>query len=99
MIVQAIYHGLKPVGLVYQAGEVIFENIPVEFHLIEDGKLIILGALSAISTEAGLYLDCNPPGVPDDVPEEWEDPVLDGTQLTVRQVYAANRNGDLLEVE
>lgn len=98
MIVQAIYHGLKPVGLVYQAGEVIFENIPVEFHLVEDGKLIILGALSAVSTEDGLYLDCEPADVPGDVPEEWDDPVLDGYVLNVSQVYSAAQNGTVLEV-
>lgn len=60
MIVQAIYHGLNQIVRVYHNGEVIFQNSPIEFHLIEDGKLIIIGAMSAIQTADGVYLDCAP---------------------------------------
>lgn len=34
-------------------------DTPIEFHLLEDGKLIILGA-RANSQPNGLYLDCAP---------------------------------------
>ena len=33
---------------------------PEIFHLIEDGRLMILGALSAMSFPDGLYIDCMP---------------------------------------
>lgn len=96
MIVNAIYHGLIEVHKVYRNGEIVFQRNPVVFHLIEDGKLIILGAMSAISKEDGLYLDCD---VPEDIPENWEDPVLSGNTLTITQVWSATQNGTSLEVE
>lgn len=64
---------------------------PVEFHVIEDGKLIIQGAFSVVETADGLYLDCAP-----DV--TWESPVQTGNVLHVSQVYAATQNGNVLEV-
>lgn len=95
MIVNAIYHGLKQVGRVYRNGAIIFENSPIEFHVFEDGKFIIVGALTANSLPDGLYLDCSP----DVNPTEWIDPILDGTTLTIRQAYSATLNGTTLEVK
>ncbi len=92
MITKAIYYGTRPVTRVYHNGVIIFSGEPVEFHVIEDGKLIILGALNANSYPGGLYLDCAP-----DV--EWIYPVQNGNVLTLEQVYAATQNGNILEVE
>lgn len=91
MIVNAIYHGLKQVGRVYRNGQIIFENSPVEFHLLEDGKFIIVGAYSAVGLPDGLYLDCAPE-------VEWEYPVQTDNVLRITQVYSATRNGSVLEV-
>lgn len=91
MIVKAIYRGTKPVPRVYHKGKIIYQG-NVEFHVVEDGKLIILGALHANSLSDGLYLDCAP-----DV--EWIYPVQSGSVLTVEQVYAATQSGNILEVE
>jgi hypothetical protein len=63
---------------------------PIEFHVFDGDKLIIRGAMSAISLPDGLYLDCSP---------DWEYPVLDDDVLNVTQVYSATPNGDTLEVE
>lgn len=92
MIVKAIYLGARPVHRVYHNGEIIFQREPVEFHRIEDGKLIILGALNANSQPDGLYLDCAPN-------VEWIYPVQVGNVLTIEQVYSAVQNGNVLEVE
>lgn len=92
MIVNAIYHGLKQVGRVYRNGQIIFENSPVEFHLLEDGKFIIVGAYSAVGLPDGLYLDCTPN-------VEWIYPVQNGNVLTIEQVYGAVQNGNVLTVE
>lgn len=70
--------------------EIISSDI-VEFHVIEDGKLIIQGAYSMTDLPQGLYLDCTP-----DV--EWESPVQVGNVLYISQVYAATQNGNVLEV-
>ena len=101
MIVNAIYHGLNQVFKIYRNGEAVFVSSPIEFHVIEDGKFVIVGAMSAISKEDGLYLDCEPdePEEPEDIPENWEDPVLNGYILDVSQVYSATQNGYILEVE
>lgn len=90
MIVKAIYRGSQPVCRVYHGGVIIFEGSPVVFHMIRDGKLIILGALSANSYADGLYLDCGP---------DWICPEQNGNVLTIEQVYAATQNGNVLEVE
>ena len=92
MIVNAIYHGASEIHRVYHNGEIVFENNPVEFHVIEDGNLIILGAYSAKEYPDGLYLDCAP-----DV--EWESPVQTGNVLRITQVYSATLNGNVLEVK
>ena len=95
MITKAIYYGTRPLTRVYHNGVVIFQSIPsepIEFHVVEDGKLIILGAVNANSQPDGLYLDCAP-----DV--AWIYPVLTGNVLTIEQVYAAVQNGNVLEVE
>lgn len=63
----------------------------VDFFKVEDYRLVILGAVSAVSTESGLYIDC-PPG------EEWIDPVLDGGVLTIRQAHTTKQNQTILEV-
>ncbi len=95
MCVKAIYHALKTILRIYHKGEIAFRDEPVTFHVIEDGKLIILGAYSAKSYPDGLYLDCEPK-----TPEaEWEYPVQDGNVLTITQVYSATQNGNVLEVE
>ena len=92
MIVNAIYHGESQLSRVYHNGKILFELNPVEFHVIEDDKLIIMGAFSVVETQDGLYLDCEP-----DV--EWEYPVQTGNVLRITQVYAATQNGNVLEVE
>lgn len=90
MVVNAIYHGSQPVHRVYHGGKIIFERSPVAFHVIEDDKLIILGALSVKSYADGLYLDCEP---------DWIYPEQKGNMLTIEQVYSATQNGNVLEVE
>lgn len=91
MIVQAIYHGRNQVRRVYHNGQIIFQNnSPIEFHLLEDGKLIIVGALMANQLPDGVYIDCAP---------DWIYPVLEGNVLTIEQVYSAKMNGNVLEVE
>ena len=64
----------------------------VEFHVMEDGKLIIQGAYSVVETADGLYLDCEPD-------KEWEYPVQTGNVLHITQVYSAVQNGNVLEVK
>ena len=90
MIVKAIYLGGLPVNRVYHNGVIVFDRSPVEFHVIEDGKLIIMGALEANSLPDGLYLDCSP---------KWINPVQSGNVLTIEQVYSAVQNGNVLTVE
>jgi hypothetical protein len=93
MITKAIYYGTRPLTRVYRNGVVIFQSIPsepIEFHVVEDGKLIILGAVNANSLPDGLYLDCAP---------EWIFPVQNGKVLILEQVYSATQNGKVLEVE
>ena len=90
MIVNAIYRGSQQVSRIYHGGKIIFECNPVEFHVIEDGKLIILGALSAKSYADGLYLDCQP---------DWIYPKQNGNVLTIEQVYSTTQNGNVLGVE
>ena len=92
MIVKGIYPGTRPVHRVYHDGEIVFQGDPVVFHMVEDGKLIILGALKANSLPGGLYLDCAP-----DV--DWIYPVKNGNVLTIEQVYKATQSGNVLEVE
>lgn len=92
MVVNAIYHGSKQVSRIYHAGAIIFQRSLVEFHVIEDDKLIILGALSAISTEDGVYLDCT-----EDV--NWTDPQLSDGVLTISQAYTSSQTGTTLEVQ
>ena len=92
MITQAIYKGTTPIVRVYHGGEALFSRSPVEFHVVEDGKLIIVGALNANSFGDGLYLDCAPDA-------EWSNPVQSGSVLTVDQVHSATRNGNVLVVE
>jgi hypothetical protein len=91
MIVKAIYLGTKPVPRIYHKGNIIYQG-NVEFHVMEDGKLIILGALRANDLPDGLYLDCAPN-------VEWIYPVQSGNVLTIEQVYGAVQNGNILEVE
>lgn len=90
MIVGGIYHGGTAFQRVYHNGKILFETKPVEFHVIEDDKLIIVGAYSAREFPDGLYLDCNP---------DWIFPVRSGNALYVRQVYSATQDGNVLEVE
>ena len=90
MIVKAIYHGLQAIQRVYHNGKIIFQNKPVVFHLLEDGKLVILGAMNANLQADGLYLDCAP---------SWDYPVKSGNTLTIERVYSATKNGNVLEVE
>ena len=90
MLVKSIYKGTTPIVRVYHGGEIIFQNSPVEFHVREDDKLIIVGALEAHSQPGGLYLDCSP---------EWIYPVQNGNVLTIEQVYNAVQDGNVLTVE
>lgn len=91
MITEAIYHGGVQIERIYHAGNIIFEGVtPFDFHIIEDGKLIIVGALSAKSYSDGLYIDCEP---------NWIYPVLNGNVLNIEQVYSATQDGNVLEVE
>lgn len=92
MIVNAIYHGASEIHRVYHNGEIVFQIAPVEFHVIEDDKLIVVGAFSVVETADGLYLDCAP-----DV--EWEPPVQTGNVLRITQVYSATPNSNVLEVQ
>lgn len=95
MITKAIYYGARPLTRVYHNGVIIFQgkpSEPVDFHVVENGKLIILGAMSMTSLPDGLYLDCAP-----DV--EWVYPVQNGNVLTIEQVYSAVQNGNVLTVE
>lgn len=92
MIVQAIYKGTTPINRVYLNGRIVFDRSPVEFHVLEDGKLIILGAMEMNSHPNGLYLDCAPH-------VEWIYPVQSGNVLTLEQVYNAAQNGNVLTVE
>lgn len=95
MVANRIYLGKNMVYRVYHRGEIIFLRDPITFHVIEDGKLIILGAHTANSLEDGLYIDCEP-----ELPEvDWIYPVQNGNVLTIEQVYAATQNGNVLEVE
>ena len=90
MIVNAIYRGSQQVHRVYHGGEIIFERSPVEFHVIEDGKLIILGAMSANSHADGLYLDCE---------HDWTYFDQSKKMLTVERVYSAMQNGNVLYLD
>lgn len=90
MIVKAIYHGLQQVGRVYHNGQIIFQNSPIAFHILDGDKLIIVGALSALELPDGVYLDCTP---------DWAYPVQNGNVMTIEQVYSATQNGNVLEVE
>jgi hypothetical protein len=91
MVVNAIYRGLTRLQKVYRGSHMIFQGVePFDFHIIEDGKLVIVGAMSAVSLPDGLYLDCSP---------DWEYPELNGDVLTITQAYSATLNGDVLEVE
>lgn len=64
---------------------------PIEFHVFDDGKLIIVGAYSAVGLPDGLYLDCTPE-------VERDSPVQTGNVLRATQAYSATRNGSVLEV-
>lgn len=92
MIVNAIYRGLSYVTRIYHNSKVIFEKILIDFHVIEDGKLVVMGAYSVTDTDNGLYIDCAP-----DI--TWEYPVKNGNVLRITQVHSATKNGNVLEVE
>lgn len=90
-MVDAVYCGDTRIERIYFGGEIVFQGVKAfDFHIIEDGKLIIVGALSAKSYPDGLYIDCYP---------AWTYPVQNGNVLTVEQVYSATQNGNVLEVE
>lgn len=89
MVVDRIYYGSALVNRIYHAGEVIYQRDPIIFQYFVDDNLIIDGALSAVSLADGLYLDCVP---------DWTYPVIDGSTLTVQQVYSATQTGTTLEV-
>lgn len=92
MILEALYYGKTPIVRVYRGGEIVFDRSPVEFHVVEDDKLVIVGALNANSFSDGLYLDCAPDA-------EWIDPVQNGNVLSVEQVYTATQSGNVLTIE
>ena len=78
------------VSQIWHRGKLIFQREAVTFHVVEDGKLIILGALTAVNSPDGVYLDCSP---------DWVYPVQNGNSLIIEQVYKATQNGNVLEVE
>ena len=93
MILEGVRLGLTEITRIYHGGEIIFQGEvaePFDFHVIEDGKLIIVGALSANNLPNGLYLDCVP---------DWEFPEQTDSVLKITQVYKATQNGSVLEVE
>lgn len=79
----------------YYNNKIEFRANPIQFHMVEDGKLIILGAYSANSQPDGLYLDCEP----NTTETEWIYPVQTGNVLSIEQVYSATQTGNVLEVE
>lgn len=81
---------LRRVMQIYLSDSVSAPHEPIEFHVFDGDKLIIVGALSALELEDGLYLDCSP---------EWESPVQNDNALRITQVHAATKNGNVLEVE
>jgi hypothetical protein len=85
------FPGLLMLSRAYRSMAFIPRTADIDFHVIEDGKLIIQGAYSMADLPDGLYLDCAP-----DV--EWEHPVPAGNVLYVTQVYAATQNGNVLGV-
>lgn len=92
MIVNAIYHEQNQVHRVYHGNQLIFQGMkPVQFHVIEDGKLIIRGAKSMRVIGDALYLDCSPN-------VEWNYPVVENGVLKIRQAHTATMNGSTLEV-
>lgn len=97
MIVDAVYFGKIPIERIYFGRELIFQAEtaePVVFHVIEDGKLIILGAHTINDLPGGLYLDCAP-----EAGADWIYPVQNGNVLRVEQVYSATQSGNVLRVE
>ena len=90
MVVNAIYHGLNQIHRVYRGSQLIFQREPIAFHVVEDDKLIVVGALAAVSLPDGLYLDCSP---------AWTYPDLNNGVLTIRQAHTATMNGSTLEVK
>ena len=66
-------------------------NKEIEFHIIEDGKLIILGAYQINSFPDGLYIDCLPVGI-------IKEPVQNENVLTINEVNFANQNENVLRI-
>ena len=91
MVVNAIYHGLNQVHRVYHGGQMIFQRDPIQFHIIDGDKLIIVGALAMLPVGDALYLDCSPDS-------SWTYPELKNGVLTIRQAHTATPNGTTLEV-
>lgn len=60
MSAKSIHRGTIHTNIGCHNAVLIFQRDVVTFHSIEDGKLIILGAMSAKSLADGLYLDCAP---------------------------------------
>ena len=89
MILKSIYKGTKSIQKIYHNGGEISFYKPIAFQVVEDGKLIIIGALTVNNLPDGLYLDCT---------SDWVYPVLRGNTLTVEQVLSATLTGNTLEV-
>lgn len=85
------FPGLMMLSRAYRSMAFIPRTADVDFHVIEDGKLIIQGAYSMTDLPDGLYLDCAPNVT-------WEAPVQTGNVLHVSQVYDATQNGNVLGV-
>lgn len=85
------FPGLMMISRAYRYMAFLPRTANVDFHVIEDGKLIIQGAYSISDLPHGLYLDCTPDAT-------WEAPVQTGNVLYISQVYAATQNGNVLEV-
>lgn len=85
------FPGLMMISRAYRYMAFLPRTADIDFHIIEDGKLIIQGAYSMTDLKDGLYLDCAPNVT-------WEDPVQTGNVLHVSQVYDATQNGNVLGV-
>ena len=64
----------------------------VDFFKVEDSRLIILGAISVMRGEDGLYIDCA-------TNDKWLDPELRDGVLTIRQAYSIRQIDTILEVK
>lgn len=90
MKIKRIYRDAKMIPRIYHCREIVYLRDPIVFHVIEEDKLIILGAITANVLPGGLYLDCI---------SDWVYPVQSGNVLSIERVNKATQTGNILEVE